>query len=211
MRQLLMPITPAVLAGLPASGYAAEFSYSYLELTADLSKTENTAANLVKKDANGRLLGIAGSWKAFGSFYMKGAWSRETKGFGNEVAGTPVNLNSTQMMTTLGAGYHFRTGERTDIYAEALVIVDFKVKHLVPVVVPSEFGPPTVSTVNSTIEGNGFGTAAGARHWISESMEIEAQLSQVHTRGDVLRTGEKISDAETSLRVGKYVHTGPRI
>ena len=106
MRRFVTPITLAVLAGLPASGYAAEFSNSYLEMTADLSKTENTAANPVKKDANGRLSGIAASWEVFGSFYVKGAWSRERKEFENEVARTPVNLNSNQTMTTLGAGYH---------------------------------------------------------------------------------------------------------
>ena len=139
---------------------------------------------------------------------MKGARSRETKKLGNEVAGTPVNLNSRQTMTTLGAGCHFRAGEWTGICAEALAVVDFKVKHLVPVVVPSEFGQPSVSTVNSTIEGNGFGAALGVRHWISESVELEARLSQVRTRGDVLRTGEEISDAETSLGAGGYVHDG---
>ena len=211
MRRFLMLMVPAVLASLSASGYAADFSYSYLELKADLSKTENTATNPVEKDANGRLLGVAGSWEAFGSFYMKGAWSRETKEFGNEVVGTPVNLDSNQTTIALGAGYHFKTGERTDIYTEALAIVDFKVEHLVPVVVPSEFGPPSVSTVNSTIDGNGFVTALGARHWISESVELEAQLSHTRTRGDVLRTGEKISDSETLLRIDGHVHAGEGI
>ena len=57
----------AVLAGLPASSPAAEFSYSYLELMADVSKTENRAAAPLEDDAHGRLFGIVGSWEVFDS------------------------------------------------------------------------------------------------------------------------------------------------
>ena len=122
----------AVLAGLPASSPAAEFSYSYLELMADVSKTENTAAAPLEDDADGRLFGIVGSWEVFDSFYVKGAWSRETKDFRNEVALTPVDLDSKQTVIDLGAGYYFDAGERTNIYAEALAIVDFEVEHRIP-------------------------------------------------------------------------------
>ena len=208
MRRRGRLIAVAVLAALPAGGHAVEFSYRYLELAADLSKTENTAADPVEEDAGGRLLGVSGSWEAFDSFYLKGAWSRETKEFGNEVAGTPVDLDSEQTMLAAGAGYHFEAGERTGVYAEALAIVDFEVEHLVPVVVPSRFGPPSVSTVDSTIEGNGFAAALGVRHRVGESVELEAQLSRTHTRGDVLRTGEEFSDSETMLRAGGHVHVG---
>ena len=149
------------------------------------------------KRTNGHLSGIAGSWVTFSSFYAKGAWSKETKEFGNEVAGTSINLNSKQTTIALGAGYHFRAGEQPNISAEALAIVDFTVDDHVPVVVPSEFGPPSVSTVNSKLEGNGFSTALGARRWISESVEFEAWLSQVRTRGDVLFSDEQIWDSET--------------
>ena len=51
------------LAALPASSGAAEFSYSYVEAVADLSKTETTAEAPLAGDADGRLLGIGGSWK----------------------------------------------------------------------------------------------------------------------------------------------------
>ena len=197
-----------MLAGLPAGANAADFSYSYLEVTADLSKTRNTAAAPLEDDADGRLFGIAGSWQVFGSFYIKGAWSRETKEFGNEVARTPVDLDSRQTVTALGAGYHFDAGEQTSIYAEALAIVDFEVEHSIPLVTPSPFGPPTVTTTRSVIEGNGLGAALGLRHWIGEGVEVEGQLSRIHTSADVLRTGGKISDSETMLRIGGHVHAG---
>ena len=61
---------------------------------------------------DGRLFGLVGSWEVFNSFYVKGAWSRETKDFSNEVALTPVDLDSKQAVIDLGAGYHFDAGER---------------------------------------------------------------------------------------------------
>ena len=201
----------AVFAGLPASSPAAEFSYRYLELVADVSKTENTAAAPLEKDADGRLLGVAGSWEVSDSFYVKGAWSRETKEFGNEVALTPVDLDSKQTALALGAGHHFDAGEKTSIYAELLAIVDFEVDHRIPIVVPSPSGPPFVSTADSTIDGNGFSVAVGVRHWIGETLEIESQLSRTHTRADVVRTGGRISDSETMLRIGAHVHPGERV
>ena len=196
----------AVLAGLPASSPAAEFSYGYLERTADVSKTENTAAAPLEDDAYGRLFGIVGSWEVFDSFYVKGAWSRETKDFRNEVALTPVDLDSKQTVIDLGAGYYFDAGERTNIYAEALAIVDFEVEHRIPIVVPAQSGPPSVSKADSTIYGNGFSAAVGVRHWIGERLELESRLSRTHTRADVLRTGETISDAETMFRIGAHLH-----
>ena len=200
-------IVLAVIAGVPVSSRAADFSYSYLELTADMSKTENTAAAPLE-DADGRLFGIAGSWEVFGSFYAKGAWSRESKEFRNEVALTSVDLDSEQTVIALGAGYHFDAGERTGIYAEALAMVDFEVKHRIPIVVPSQFGPSSVSIVDSIIEGNGFSATLGVRHWIGESLELEGQLSRTHTRADIPRTGGEISDSETMLRGGVHVHPG---
>ncbi|MCZ0934413.1 MAG: hypothetical protein OXJ54_04450 [Gemmatimonadetes bacterium] len=196
-----------IFAGLPASAQATQFSYSYLELTGDLSKTENTAQNPVG-DADGRLLGISGSWKVFDSVHLKGAWSRETKGFSNEVAGTPLDLDSEQTVGTLGAGVHFGVGERTSIYAEALAIVDFGVEHLVPMVVPSMRGPPSVSTVESTLDGRGFSAAVGVRRWVGERLELEGQFSRIQTSVDVLRTGEELSDAETMLRAAAHLHAG---
>ena len=198
----------AVFVALPASGGAAEFSYSYLEAVADLSRTDNTAEAPLGGDADGRLLGIGGSWEVSDSLYVKGAWSRERKDFRNEVALTPVDLDSEQTVIALGGGYHRDVGERTGIYAEVLAIVDFDVKHRIPIVVPSRSGPPSVSTVESSIEGNGFVAAIGVRHWIAEGLELEGQLSRTHTRADVVRTGGKISDSETMLRVGGHVHPG---
>ncbi len=195
-----------VFSGLSGNGSAAEFSYNYLELVADLSKTENTAAAPLEVDADGRSFGIGGSWEVSDSVYVKYAWSRETKEFGNEVALTPVDLDSEQTAIALGGGYHWNAGERTGIYTEALAIVDFNVEHLVPVVVPSRSGPPAVSTVESSIEGNGFSAALGIRHWIRDGLEVEVQLSRIHTRADVLRTGAEISDSETMLRVGGHVY-----
>ena len=200
-----------VFACLPVSSPAAEFSYSYLELMADMSKTENTASDPLEKNAHGRLLGLAGSWEVFDSLYLKGVWSRETKDFRNEVARTPVDLDSRQTIFALGAGYHFDAGERTSIYAEALAIVDFEVDHRIPIVVPLPSGPPFVSTADSTIDGKGFSAAVGVRHRIGERLEIEGQLSRTHTRADVVRTGGKISDSETMFRIGAHVHLAERV
>ena len=205
------PVALAILASLPASSQAAEFSYSYLELMADVSKTENTATAPLEDDADGQLFGIVGSWEVFDSLYLKGAWSRETKDFRNEVAHTPVDLDSKQTVFALGAGYHFDAGERTSIYAEALAIVDFEVEHRIPIVVPSQSGPPSVSTADSTIDGNGLSAAVGVRHWIGERLELEGQLSRTHTRADVVRTGARISDSETMFRIGAHVHPGDRL
>lgn len=201
-------IVLASLAGLSTGANAADFSYSYLEVTADLSKTRNTAPAPLADDADGRLFGLAGSWEVFDEFYVKGAWSRETKEFGNEVARTPVDLESRQTISMLGAGYHFEADEQTSLYAEALVIVDFEVKHSVPLVTPSAFGPPAVTTTQSVIKGNGLGGALGIRHWVSENIEFEGQLSRIHTAGDVPRTGGEISDSETMLRIAAHVHAG---
>ncbi len=201
-------IVLGLLAGLSTGANAADFSYSYLEVTADLSKTRNTAPAPLADDADGRLFGLAGSWEVFDAFYVKGAWSRETKEFGNEVAGTPVDLDSRQTIFMLGAGYHFEAGEQTSLYAEALMIVDFEVEHSIPLVTPSAFGPPTVTTTQSVIGGNGLGGALGIRHWVSENMELEGRLSRIHTSGDVPRTGGEISDSETMLRIAAHVHAG---
>ena len=201
-------VAVVAFAGSLTSTGAAEFSYSYLEAMADLSRTENTAEAPLGGDADGRLLGIGGSWEVFDSLYVKGTWSRETKDFRNEVARTPVDLDSEQTMTSLGGGYHWDADEQTSIYAEALAIVDFDVKHRIPIVVPSQSGPPSVSTVESTIDGNGFSAAVGMRHWIAEGMELEGQVSRTHTRADVLRTGDEISDSETMFRAGGRVHLG---
>ena len=198
----------AALALLPARSGAAEFSYRYVEAVADLSRTENTAEAPLGGDADGRLLGIGGSWEVFDSLYVKGCWSQETKDFRNEVALMPVDLDSEQTVFALGGGYHWDAGEQTSIYAEALAILDFDVKHRIPVVVPSRSGSPSVSTVESSIEGNGFIAALGVRHWIAEGLELEGQVSRTHTRADVVRTGGAISDSETMLKVGGHVHPG---
>ena len=201
-------IVLASLASLPAGASAADFSYSYLEVTGDLSKTRNTAEAPLEEDADGRLFGIAGSFEVFDGYYLKGAWSRETKEFGNEAAGTPVDLDSRQTVTTLGAGYRVEAGERTSFYAEALMIVDFEVEHSVPLVISSASGPPAVTTTQSVIGGNGLGVAFGIRHWIFENVELESQLSRIHTSADVPRTGGEISDSETMLRIAGHVHAG---
>ncbi|MCY4591074.1 MAG: hypothetical protein OXE86_11080 [Alphaproteobacteria bacterium] len=201
-------IALALLAGLSADASAAEFSYSYLEVTADLSKTKNTATAPLEDDADGRLIGIAGSWEVFDSIYIKGTWSRETKEFGNEVAGVPLDLESRQTLAMLGAGYHFEPGERLSVYAEALAIVDFKVEHTVPLVTRSARGPAAVTTTDSVIEGDGLAAALGVRYRVDENVELEGQLSHMRTEADILRTGGDISDSETMLRIGGQFYTG---
>ena len=145
------------------------------------------------------------------SFYLKGALSRETKEFSNEVSRTPVDLDSEQTVIALGAGYRLDPGERTSFYAEALAIVDFEVEHQIPIVVPSRSGPPSVSTTHSTIDGSGLSAAVGVRHFLGEKLELEGQLSRTHTRADVLRTGGEISDSETMFRFGAHVHPGDAV
>ena len=201
-------ISLSLLASLSAGANADEFSYSYLEIAADLSRTRNTAEAPLEDDSQGRLFGVAGSFEVFDAFYVKGAWSRETKEFSNEVAGMPVDLESRQTLATLGAGYHAEAGGWTSFYAEALLIVDFKVEHSIPLVTPSASGPPTVTTAQSVIEGNGLGGALGIRHWIAEDLELEGQLSRLHTSADVPRAGREISDSETMLRLAAHVHAG---
>ena len=39
-------------------------------------------------------------------------------------------------------------------------------------------------------------------------MELEGQLSRIHTSGNVGGTGGEISDSETLLRIGGRVHEG---
>ena len=211
VKRIGIPGALAILVSFSSSTLAADFSYSYLELISDMSKTENTAVAPLEEDAHGHLFGIAGSWEVSDSLYLKGAWSREVKDFRNEVARTPVDLDSRQTVFALGAGYHFDAGERTSLYAEALAIVDFEVEHRIPLVVPSRSGPPSVSTADSTIDGNGFVAALGVRHWMSERLQLEGQLSRTHTRADVVRTGDKISDSETMIRIGAHVHPHDRI
>lgn len=196
----------AFFVGLPQSGGAAEFSYNYLEVMLDSSRTENTAEAPLGGDAKGRLIGIGGSWEVFDSFYLKGVWSQENKNFMNEVAFTPVDLDSEQTVVAIGGGHHWEVGEQTSIYVETLAIADFDVKHRIPVVVPSRMGPPSVTTVMSHIEGNGLIAAVGMRHWIAEDLELEGQLSRTYTRADVLRTGGEISDLETTVRLGGYIY-----
>ena len=208
MKHCARLIALVTLCMLPAGPNAAEFSYSYLEVSADLSKTENTARAPLEDDADGQLFGITGSWEVLDPIYVKGAWSRETKEFGNAVAGIPVNLDTRQTVTMLGAGYHFEPAELTSIHVEALVIVDFEVKHSIPLVVPSAFGPPKVTTTQSVIEGTGYGGAVGVRHWIFENIELEGQVLRIHTSGDIPRTGNRFSDSETMLRIGGQMHTG---
>ena len=84
--------------------------------------------------------------------------------------------------------------------------MDFEVEHSIPLVTPSVSGPPTVTTTDSIIEGSGPGAALGIRHWIAGNVELEGQLSRIHTRADISRTGGKISDSETMLRIGGHVH-----
>lgn len=206
--RLGLPVALVLIVGLPESGHGEDFSYRFVEVTADVSRTKNTADAPLEDDARGRYVGVGGSWEVFDSLYFKGAWSRETKTFRNEVERTPLDLNSEQTDIVLGAGYHFNVGERTSVYAEALALVHFEVEHLIPVVVPSQSGPPTVSTSDSVIDGNGFRTAIGMRHWIAQRVELESQISLTHTRADILRTGRDISDSETMFRLIGHIHSG---
>lgn len=204
--KLLMTVL-AVL--VPSKTAASDFSYTYVEAVVDASKTRNTADAPVEKDADGDLIGFEASLEVAGAFYVKGSWSREAKDFSNEVAQVPLELDSEQVVTSVGAGYHFERGERTSIYLEALAILDFEVDHSVPQVTPSRFGPPTVTTQDSTIAGDGFSGTLGVRRKVGRKVEFEAALSSIHTSGDVERTGDAISDSETLARIGwRYYASG---
>ncbi len=201
MRTSLNLATVALIL-LPASVAANDFSYTYIEAIADASKTRNTADAPVEKDADGNLLGFEASWEIAGAFYVKGAWSRETKDFANEVARTALELDSEQVVTSLGAGYHIERGERTSFYLEAAAILELEVDHSVPHVTPSRFGPPVVTTQDSTIDGDGYSATLGIRRAVGSRWEMDSALSRLHTSGDVLRTGDTLSDSETLLRIG---------
>ena len=160
-------IALALLAGLPSSA-AAQFSYSYLEVTADLSRTKNTADVPIEEDAAGWRFGVAGSVEVFESLYARGVWSQETKEFSNLVAHTRVDLDSRRTVTALGAGYHLELGARSSVYAEALAIVGFNVEHTIPLLeFPAPHGPLTVSTPTTTSTTAGSSECRSAT--ISES------------------------------------------
>ena len=204
MKHCAMLIALATLAGLSTGANAADFSYSYLEITADLSKTRNTAPALWRTMpmagcSGSGLLGIV-------RFVLRqGLMVEGDQGVRQRGRAHRVDLDSRQTVTALGAGYHFEAGERTGVYAEALVIVDFEVEHSIPLVTPSAFGPPTVTTTQSVIEGNGLGGALGIRTGLPRTWNSKPALAHPYPR-DVPRTGGKISDSETMLRIGGHVH-----
>lgn len=203
-----MRIALAMLAALSTSAQAADFSYSYFEATGDLSKTKNTAAAPLEDDADGELFGFSGSWEVLDPIYVKAAWSRETKDFSNEVLGTPLDLDSRQTLALLGAGYHLETDDRTSLYFEAFGILEFKVKHSIPLVTPSQFGPPSVAKTESVLKGDGYSLALGLRRRVGERFELEGQIARIHTSVDIRRTGAEISDSETLLRIDGRYHVG---
>lgn len=194
--------TLALVAGVALDSQAEELTFSYFEVTGDLSRTENTAAAPLDDNADGRFFGIEGSWEVMERFYVKGSWSNETKEFSNEVARTPLNLDSEQRTLAFGGGYYqpIGTAKSTSWYGELMYLADFTVDHLVPLVTPQTFGPPMVTTTDSTIEGNGFSAALGLRRSILENVEIEGQFAWIQTSADISRTGESISDSESMLR-----------
>ena len=135
-----------VVSGLAVAAHAREFNYSYFELVADASDTDNTHEFAVE-DAEGTLFGFRGSFEIFDSWYVEVGYSREKKeGFVTECdvggierrclerdspeRGIPIKLvlDSDQTFLEFGIGYHLKIAEQTDLYAEVFAL-DTEVEH----------------------------------------------------------------------------------
>lgn len=209
----LVAAFPALLMfGLSPAVHARDFSYSYLEVMADTSTTENTADDPIG-DADGTLLGVTGSWQFHESWYVRASYTTEDKDFANEVFGTRLSLDSEQTFVMVGAGHRRSLGEGTDIYFEAMGMLS-DVEHLVPNVITGR-GPPMLSPTDPTrlsgIDNKGLGGRVGVRHWMmSETLEIEA-LVERHVLDCEITMGENSGDKcptthETKLGLSARYH-----
>ncbi len=201
----LFPAMPHV----PSAASAGERpGYSYIELRADISKTENDGRG-ARSDAAGRFVGFAASWNIYDSWYLKAGYSLERSTFSNAVAGTVLKFRMKQALVTAGGGRFWSVGNGTDLYAEGFVLHS-SVSHEVSRVQPANGGPPTVGKRTSGIEDIGFGAAAGARHMLNDATEIEARfdirtVSEATEAAIAVSGRRKLAD---SLSVGLYVSYG---
>jgi len=231
LKRKVGPVTPflknaaaaAVLIFASASGAgAADLSYSYLEVTGDISRTDNTSLGAIE-NADGRFLGVKASYEVAESWHVKGGYSQEHKSFGNEVLGrdfqrTDIELKTDQIFFEIGGGHHWTISERTDLYVEALAMRT-RVDHDIPKMIEPETGaggppggaggpPPRFEgTRVSVLKDWGYGINAGARHRISESVEMEGRVGVV----DIVNERETIVAAggryhmEGALALGMFV------
>ena len=189
-------VTGLVLwSGLSGGLQAADFSYRYFEISGDVSATDNTSMGAAG-DADGSFAALRASYEFAGVWHLRAGYSRESKSFANDVADTRLTLHTDQRFLEFGAGYHHEVSERTDVYAEALVL-DTRVDHDLPVITPSMRGPPTVSKRVGVLEGQGFGVGLGTRYWIAEGYELEGRVGIV----DIL------SEKEVTVAVGGRMHS----
>jgi len=165
--------TATLLAlSLAAPVTAAEFNYSYLEMEADTSFTDNTAA-APTKNADGNFVGINASWQFAPAWYAKLIYSREDTQFANLVLTTDLELDTDQRFVGGGIGRIQALGENTALTIEALILYT-KVTHDVPQVTPLAFGPPRVGIRESIIADTGYGATLALRQRVSERFELEA-------------------------------------
>ncbi len=187
----------SVCLGASSGVLAADFDYTWIEVQVDGSKTKNTSTGAVE-DADGTSFGLRGSLAISDSWYLTGGYLKERKGFGNDVAGTKLDLDTDQTFLDFGAGYHWKLADRTDLYAEASVL-DSKVRHDLPVVSvrPSPRGGPPVPVVSKrvgTLDGRGPALALGVRHWADDELELEARIGAVrfvHKNSRTVRETQK--------------------
>ena len=192
----------------PAASAGEGPGYSYVELRADISKTENGWPG-ARSDAAGRLVGFAASWNVHESWYLKVGHSRERSTFSNEVAGTVLKLRTKEAVVTAGGGRFWAVGNGTDLYAEGLVLHS-RVDHEFPEVKAVEGGRPTVGKRASAIGDTGFDAAVGVRQMLDGATEIEARL-EARTVHDFTETAIAFAGRRSltdSLSLGLYVSYG---
>ena len=209
MRAFLRPLAGWTAGALLCLGSgpvarAADFDYTWIEAWVDGTKTKNTSMGAVE-DADGASFGFRGSFAISDSWCLTGGYLKESKSFRNDVAGTKLDLDTDQRFLDLGAGYHWKLADRTDLYAEASV-VDSKVDHELPVVAarPSLRGPPvvTVSKRTGTLDGRGPALAFGARHWARDNLELEARIAAVRF---IHRNSRTVRETQRGISVaGRY-------
>ncbi len=216
----------ALIFAAASSAGAADLSYSFLEVTGDISRTENTSRGATE-NADGTFLGVKASYEIAESWHVKAGYSREHKRFGNEVLGrdfrvTDIDLETDQVFFEIGGGHHWTISERTDLYIEALAMRT-RVDHDIPKMIEAEAGgppagvggpppgtggPPTggegavalpprfEGTRVSVLKDWGYGVNAGARHMVSESVELEGRVGLV----------DIVNERETIVAAGGQYH-----
>jgi len=117
----LVGVGTLLLCTLPAAATEdIRFSYSYVELAGDLSRTHNTARGAVG-DSPGRMLSIGAAREVNDRVYFHGKLSTEDKDLQNDVFGFggTTDLDTTQQVAALGIGLRAPVTTATDAFAEA--------------------------------------------------------------------------------------------